>query len=249
MKFAEGSALITLGDTRVLTTASVERRVPKFLEETPRGWLTAEYSMLPRATHTRSQREVTRGRPSGRSAEIQRLIGRSLRAVIDLEAIPGLHRDRRLRRAAGRRRHPHRVDHRRLRRAGAGVGAAAARRRHRALAADRHAGGGVGRHRRRRAAARPRLRRGQPRAGGPEPGGHRRGSRGRGPGHRRGPQLLAPGARRAWSISASPASARWSPSRTRCSPPFAATSTGVERRGRRRQASPKSEAELWGKPP
>ena len=90
MKFAEGSALITLGDTRVLTTASVERRVPKFLEETPRGWLTAEYSMLPRATHTRSQREVTRGRPSGRSAEIQRLIGRSLRAVIDLEAIPGL---------------------------------------------------------------------------------------------------------------------------------------------------------------
>jgi ribonuclease PH len=90
MKFAEGSALITLGDTRVLTTASVERRVPKFLEETPRGWLTAEYSMLPRATHTRSAREVTRGRPSGRSAEIQRLIGRSLRAVIDLEAIPGL---------------------------------------------------------------------------------------------------------------------------------------------------------------
>jgi ribonuclease PH len=89
MKFAEGSALITLGDTKVLTTASVERRVPKFLEETPRGWLTAEYSMLPRATQTRSQREVTRGRPSGRSAEIQRLIGRSLRAVIDLEAIPG----------------------------------------------------------------------------------------------------------------------------------------------------------------
>jgi ribonuclease PH len=89
MKFAEGSALITLGDTKVLTTASVERRVPKFLEESPRGWLTAEYSMLPRATQTRSAREVTRGRPSGRSAEIQRLIGRSLRAVIDLEAIPG----------------------------------------------------------------------------------------------------------------------------------------------------------------
>jgi ribonuclease PH len=89
MKFAEGSALITLGDTKVLTSASVERRVPKFLEETPRGWLTAEYSMLPRATQTRSQREVTRGRPSGRSAEIQRLIGRSLRAVVDLEAIPG----------------------------------------------------------------------------------------------------------------------------------------------------------------
>jgi len=90
MKFAEGSALITLGDTRVLTTASIERRVPKFLEDSPRGWLTAEYAMLPRATQTRAQREVTRGRPSGRSAEIQRLIGRSLRAVVDLTAMPGV---------------------------------------------------------------------------------------------------------------------------------------------------------------
>jgi ribonuclease PH len=89
MKFAEGSALIAVGDTRVVTSASIERKVPKFLDETPRGWLTAEYSMLPRATQTRAQREVTRGRPSGRSAEIQRLIGRSLRAVVDLTAIPG----------------------------------------------------------------------------------------------------------------------------------------------------------------
>ncbi|MDX1382801.1 MAG: ribonuclease PH [Thermoanaerobaculia bacterium] len=89
MKFAEGSALIAMGDTRVLVTGSVERRVPRFLDETVSGWLTAEYAMLPRATHTRSQREVSRGRPSGRSSEIQRLIGRSLRAVIDLHAMPG----------------------------------------------------------------------------------------------------------------------------------------------------------------
>jgi ribonuclease PH len=89
MKFAEGSALIELGDTRVLTTASVERKVPKFMEDADSGWLTAEYSMLPRATHTRAARDSTRGRPSGRSAEIQRLVGRSLRAVVDLKAMPG----------------------------------------------------------------------------------------------------------------------------------------------------------------
>jgi len=89
MKFAEGSALIELGDTKVLTTASVERKVPKFMDEADRGWLTAEYAMLPRATQTRATRDVTRGRPSGRSAEIQRLIGRSLRAVVDLAAMPG----------------------------------------------------------------------------------------------------------------------------------------------------------------
>jgi ribonuclease PH len=89
MKFAEGSALIELGDTRVLTSASVERKVPKFLDDAQSGWLTAEYSMLPRATHSRAARDITRGRPSGRSAEIQRLIGRSLRAVVDLKAMPG----------------------------------------------------------------------------------------------------------------------------------------------------------------
>jgi len=83
-KFAEGSALVSTGDTRVLVTASVENRVPGFLVGSGKGWLTAEYAMLPRATSTRSQREVTRGRPSGRSAEIQRLVGRSLRAAIDL---------------------------------------------------------------------------------------------------------------------------------------------------------------------
>ena len=88
MKFAEGSALIEIGDTRVLCSASVDTRVPGFLKDSGRGWLTAEYSMLPRATHTRSAREVSQGRPSGRTAEIQRLIGRSLRAAFDLTALP-----------------------------------------------------------------------------------------------------------------------------------------------------------------
>lgn len=83
-KFAEGSVLVATGDTRVLVTASVENRVPGFLAGSGKGWLTAEYSMLPRATSTRTQREVSQGRPSGRTAEIQRLIGRGLRAAIDL---------------------------------------------------------------------------------------------------------------------------------------------------------------------
>ncbi len=87
LKFAEGSALIELGLTRVLVAASVEARVPGFLKESGRGWVTAEYSMLPRATHTRTAREVSQGRPSGRTAEIQRLIGRSLRAVVDTRAL------------------------------------------------------------------------------------------------------------------------------------------------------------------
>jgi ribonuclease PH len=84
---AEGSALVTAGGTRVLCAVSVEDRVPEFLEGKGRGWLTAEYSMLPRATHTRSQRESARGRISGRTHEIQRLIGRSLRAVVDLNRL------------------------------------------------------------------------------------------------------------------------------------------------------------------
>jgi len=88
LKFAEGSALIELGDTRVLVAASVDTRVPPFLKDSGQGWVTAEYSMLPRATHTRTAREVAQGRPSGRTAEIQRLIGRSLRAVVDLAAMP-----------------------------------------------------------------------------------------------------------------------------------------------------------------
>jgi len=88
MKYAEGSALIEMGDTRVLVAASIENRVPPFLVDSGKGWATAEYAMLPRATSTRSTREVVRGRPAGRSAEIQRLIGRSVRAVLDLEAFP-----------------------------------------------------------------------------------------------------------------------------------------------------------------
>src|SRR5262245_25296362 len=87
LKYPEGSALIQVGDTRVLVAATVESRVPSFLAGSGRGWLTAEYAMLPRATSTRSQREVNQGKPSGRSAEIQRLIGRSLRAAIDLSAL------------------------------------------------------------------------------------------------------------------------------------------------------------------
>jgi ribonuclease PH len=87
LKYAEGSALISVGDTRVLVAASVEPRVPPFLRDSGRGWVTAEYSMLPRATSTRSQREVSRGRPTGRTAEIQRLIGRSLRSVVDATAL------------------------------------------------------------------------------------------------------------------------------------------------------------------
>ena len=88
LKFAEGSALISVGDTRVLVAASVENRVPPFRKDSGEGWLTAEYSMLPRSTHTRNQRESAQGKVSGRTAEIQRLIGRSLRAAIDLTALP-----------------------------------------------------------------------------------------------------------------------------------------------------------------
>src|SRR5438477_2249970 len=87
LKTAEGSALITVGNTRVLCAASVETSVPQFLRNTGKGWVTAEYSMLPRATLTRTPREVAKGRPSGRTHEIQRLIGRSLRSVMDLTAL------------------------------------------------------------------------------------------------------------------------------------------------------------------
>ena len=83
-KYAEGSCLAKFGDTQVLCTASVEERVPPFLRNTGKGWVTAEYGMLPRSTATRTDREATRGRQSGRTQEIQRLIGRSQRAVIDL---------------------------------------------------------------------------------------------------------------------------------------------------------------------
>jgi ribonuclease PH len=86
-RHAEGSVLIGFGDTRVICTASVEEGVPGFLKGRGQGWVTAEYGMLPRSTHTRTDREAARGKQSGRTQEIQRLIGRSLRAVIDLEAL------------------------------------------------------------------------------------------------------------------------------------------------------------------
>lgn len=86
-RHAEGSVLIGFGDTRVLVTASVEERVPPFLRGKGQGWVTAEYGMLPRATHTRGSREAAKGKQSGRTQEIQRLIGRSLRAVCDLKAL------------------------------------------------------------------------------------------------------------------------------------------------------------------
>jgi ribonuclease PH len=86
-KYAEGSCLAKFGDTHVLCTATVEERVPPFLRNTGRGWVTAEYGMLPRSTLSRTEREAARGRQSGRTQEIQRLIGRSLRAVTDLAAL------------------------------------------------------------------------------------------------------------------------------------------------------------------
>lgn len=85
--YAEGSVLIECGNTKVICTASVEEKVPRFLKGTESGWITAEYSLLPRATHTRSSREAARGKQTGRTVEIQRLIGRALRAVIDLDAL------------------------------------------------------------------------------------------------------------------------------------------------------------------
>ncbi len=86
-RHAEGSVLIEMGDTRVLCTASVEENVPPFLRGKGQGWVTAEYGMLPRSTHTRSPREAAKGKQTGRTQEIQRLIGRSLRAVTDLAAL------------------------------------------------------------------------------------------------------------------------------------------------------------------
>jgi ribonuclease PH len=86
-RYAEGSCLVKFGETHVLCTASLEERSPPWLRGTGKGWVTAEYAMLPRATHERTRREVTSGKPSGRTQEIQRLIGRSLRSVVDLAAL------------------------------------------------------------------------------------------------------------------------------------------------------------------
>lgn len=86
-KYAEGSVYIEVGDTKVMCTATVEEKVPMFMKGQGKGWVTAEYSMLPRATQTRNQRESARGKLSGRTMEIQRLIGRALRSVVDLQAL------------------------------------------------------------------------------------------------------------------------------------------------------------------
>ncbi|HWU50946.1 MAG TPA: ribonuclease PH [Asticcacaulis sp.] len=86
-RYAEGSCLVTFGHTKVLVTASLEQGVPSFLKGKGQGWVTAEYGMLPRSTHTRSRREAAQGKQSGRTQEIQRLIGRSMRAIIDLKAL------------------------------------------------------------------------------------------------------------------------------------------------------------------
>jgi ribonuclease PH len=87
LKYPQGSCLIEAGDTKVICAATIENRVPPFLKNSGTGWITAEYSMLPGATPTRTQREVSRGKPGGRTVEIQRLIGRSLRAAVDLKAL------------------------------------------------------------------------------------------------------------------------------------------------------------------
>jgi ribonuclease PH len=86
-KYAEGSCLVKFGDTHVLCNASVDKRLPPWLRDSGKGWVTAEYGMLPRSTHTRTDREAARGKQSGRTQEIQRLIGRSLRAITDLKAL------------------------------------------------------------------------------------------------------------------------------------------------------------------
>ncbi|MEG0819576.1 MAG: ribonuclease PH [Brevundimonas sp.] len=86
-RYAEGSCLVSFGHTKVLCTASIEEKVPGWMRNTGQGWVTAEYGMLPRATHTRGRREAAAGKQSGRTQEIQRLIGRSLRAVVDLKAL------------------------------------------------------------------------------------------------------------------------------------------------------------------
>lgn len=86
-KYAEGSVLVEMGDTKVICTASIEEKVPSFLRNTGQGWVTAEYAMLPRATETRNVRESSIGKPSGRTQEIQRLVGRVLRSVVDLKAL------------------------------------------------------------------------------------------------------------------------------------------------------------------
>ena len=120
VRTATGSALISVGETRVICTASVDESVPRWMAGRGRGWVTAEYGMLPASTDSRKPRDSTKGRPDGRTIEIQRLIGRSIRGVVDFKALGERTVLSGLRRPAGRRRDALRIDHRRVRRAGAG---------------------------------------------------------------------------------------------------------------------------------
>ena len=117
VKYAEGSCMVKFGDTHVLVTATLEERLPPWLKGQGRGWVTAEYGMLPRATLERTRREAAAGKQGGRTVEIQRLIGRSLRAAVDLEALGERQITVDCDVHPGRWRHPHRLDHRRLGRA------------------------------------------------------------------------------------------------------------------------------------
>ena len=111
VKYAEGSCFVKFGDTHVLVTASLEERLPPWLKGQGRGWVTAEYGMLPRATAERTRREASAGKQGGRTVEIQRLIGRSLRSVIDLPALGERQIMTRLRCDPGGRRYTHCIDH------------------------------------------------------------------------------------------------------------------------------------------
>ena len=114
VKYAEGSCMVKFGDTHVLVTATLEERLPPWLKGQGRGWVTAEYGMLPRATLERTRREAAAGKQGGRTVEIQRLIGRSLARRRRSRSARRAPDHGRLRRDPGRRRHPHRLDHRRL---------------------------------------------------------------------------------------------------------------------------------------
>ena len=162
---AEGSCLVRFGNTHVLCAATVQDRVPPFLRNTGRGWVTAEYGMLPRSTDKRTEREAVRGRQSGRTMEIQRLIGRALRAVTELDAMGErqIVLDCDVLRADGG---THRRDHRRLRRPAQGVRRAGRGGRAAAPAPARARGRRLRRARGRPGGARSRFRRGQRRRGG-----------------------------------------------------------------------------------
>ena len=206
-RHAEGSVLIEAGDTRVLCTASVEEGVPPFLKGKGQGWLTAEYGMLPRATNTRMRREAAEGKQSGRTQEIQRLIGRSLRAVIDLAALGErtIKIDCDVLQADGGTRCAS-ITGACVALADAIAWCRAQRPRHRRAAA-RLRRRGVGRRRRRRAGARSRLRRGFGLRHRHERGDDRRRRLRRGAGHRRRRAVHARARWTRWSTSPSAASA------------------------------------------